>query len=149
MILTPDSYSYEMWKQLPPELPMYMKVYFFNLTNPEAVQFENKPPRFEEVGPYVYQEFHLKVNETWNPENDTVTFMQNKWWEFKPEQSVGDQSDLIVTINIIAVVSVFKDLADVRDKAFERVGQLDNGQTQKRKKESKHSQHVLSFRGLD
>ena len=93
-----------MWKQLPPELPMYMKVYFFNVTNPAEVTANAEKPKIIEVGPYVYREFHLKVNETWNDDNDTITFMQNKWWEFQPDLSLGSEDDIITNINIIAIV---------------------------------------------
>ena len=105
MVLTKDSYSYGLWKQLPPELPMFMNIYFFNVTNPEEVAANTEKPKIIEVGPYVYQEFHLKVNETWNANNDTITFMQSKWWKFKPERSAGSEDDIITNINIIAIVS--------------------------------------------
>jgi hypothetical protein len=35
MEIKPGSYSYDMWVDLP--IPMYMKIYYFNCTNPEDV----------------------------------------------------------------------------------------------------------------
>ena len=33
-----DSFSYDMWKELPDNLKMYNRVYYFNVTNAEEVE---------------------------------------------------------------------------------------------------------------
>lgn len=40
------------WVDIP--VPIYMKVYFFNVTNPDSVKIGGKP-ELVEMGPYVYQ----------------------------------------------------------------------------------------------
>jgi len=61
-------------------------------------------PHLVEVGPYVFKEFHEKVNVTFN-NNDTVSFYQVKTWNFMPEMSVGTLEDEITTVNAIVMVS--------------------------------------------
>jgi len=103
MVLTPDSYSYDMWKELP--MPMYMSLYFFNVTNSDDI--ENRvpgvKPKLEEVGPYVYRQYQFMNVSSWNDDNDTVTYMQNKYWTFQPMMSKGTLDDIIVSINVIAL----------------------------------------------
>ena len=36
MIVEPGSTSYEMWETLP--IPMYMKLFYFNITNPKDIE---------------------------------------------------------------------------------------------------------------
>ncbi len=59
MVLTNDSMSYDMWKTLPDDLKMYMKIYFFNVTNPEEIEFRTgldyPKPILEEIGPYTFR----------------------------------------------------------------------------------------------
>ena len=62
LILTNDSYSFSMWSELPDDLEMYMRVYYFNVTNAEKIMDNIKnnetleTPILEEIGPYVYRE---------------------------------------------------------------------------------------------
>ena len=52
MILTEGSTSYEIWRTTP--VPMIMKVYMFNITNPD--EFENgEYAQLTEVGPYAFR----------------------------------------------------------------------------------------------
>ena len=106
MVLSPDSYSYDMWKELP--MPMYMSLYFFNVTNSDDI--ENRvpgvKPKLEEVGPYIYRQYQFMNVSSWNDDNDTVTYMQNKYWTFQPKMSQGTLDDIIVSINVIALVGL-------------------------------------------
>ena len=46
-----------MWSELPDDLEMYMRVYYFNVTNAEDIMDNNTvTPILEEIGPYVYRE---------------------------------------------------------------------------------------------
>nr|CAD7408340.1 unnamed protein product [Timema poppensis] len=102
--LTPDSTSYDMWKETP--VPMYMEFYLFNWTNADifanaSSDLTDIKPTFVEMGPYVFSEHHVRVNVSWNS-NDTVTFMQKRTWKFVPERSNGVLTDEVTTINVIA-----------------------------------------------
>ena len=38
LVLTEDSFSYDMWQSLPEDLKMYTKIYYYNVTNYEEVE---------------------------------------------------------------------------------------------------------------
>jgi len=88
---------FTMWKK-PPVHPV-MKVYVYNVTNPDDFLTNGDKPILDELGPYVYIETWEKVNLSFN-DNGTVTFQQQKIFRFDPEQSVGDESDMVVVPNI-------------------------------------------------
>ena len=73
MIVYPGSLSYDIWKDLP--LPMYMNVYFWNVSNYEEIEAALPDkfirPNMTQVGPYVFLESHLKVN------NSLIYFSQS------------------------------------------------------------------------
>jgi len=77
MVLTPTSKSYPMWKDLP--VPLTASFYLFHISNAEDVYNIGAKPMLVEKGPYVFQEFHHKIDEVWN-DNGTVTYKQIKRW---------------------------------------------------------------------
>ena len=95
-----------MWKETP--IPMYMNVYFFNWTNAEQVLRDwSVKPVFEQCGPYVFYEHHVRVNVTWDDDDGTVTYRQRRLWRYLPEMSNGTLRDNITSINVIASVSTW------------------------------------------
>lgn len=50
--LRPDSPAYPYWHSM--SFPMYMKVFFWNVTNSEEVLLEGARPVLRELGPYTY-----------------------------------------------------------------------------------------------
>ncbi|XP_076359994.1 scavenger receptor class B member 1-like isoform X1 [Tachypleus tridentatus] len=94
--LAKGSVSYKLWKDIP--LPLYQKIYFFNVTNPEEFLQQSSKPKLVEIGPYTYRSWWTKENITWN-NNDTVTYREVKKYVFKPELSVGSENDVITTVN--------------------------------------------------
>ncbi|XP_022239047.1 scavenger receptor class B member 1-like isoform X2 [Limulus polyphemus] len=100
--LANGSISYKVWKDIP--IPLYQKVYLFNMTNPEEFLQKASKPRLEEIGPYTYRSWWIKENITWH-HNDTVTYRERKKFVFRPELSVGGEDDLITTINFPMVAA--------------------------------------------
>lgn len=100
MEVLPGSFSYDLWHYTP--IPLYIRFYLFNLTNPD--EFTNgAKPVLQEVGPYVYREFHEKINITFNP-NDTVTYFQQRWWHWDQEASGNNtQDDEVIILNTVPV----------------------------------------------
>ena len=55
LIIKEGSYSYGMWSELPDDLEMYMRLYYFNVTNSEEIK-NREPgtpgpkPILEEIG---------------------------------------------------------------------------------------------------
>ncbi|XP_033336946.2 protein croquemort [Megalopta genalis] len=97
--LNPTSTNYELWKETP--IPMYLKLYMFNLTNPKEFLIGKEKPQFEEMGPYVFRETDYKVKQTWN-ENNTITYQRKRVWHFNQTLSNGSLSDNVTNINPVA-----------------------------------------------
>lgn len=85
-------------------IPIYVKYRMFNWTNSEDIYEPNYKPNLVELGPYVFLEKHMRVNVSFHPENDTVTFDQIRTWHFMPEMSNGTLDDKITNVNVIAAV---------------------------------------------
>ncbi|XP_054706492.1 scavenger receptor class B member 1-like [Uloborus diversus] len=85
-----------MWIDLP--VPIYQKLYFFNITNP--VEFREKGSAMEvsEVGPFTYRSYWHK-NDIQYHENGTISYREEKTFKFVLEESVADESQTIYTLN--------------------------------------------------
>ncbi|XP_003708422.1 protein croquemort [Megachile rotundata] len=117
--LTPESTNYKLWTKTP--IPMYLKIYMFNLTNAENFGvIKGEKPNFVEMGPYVFSEVDTKVQETWN-KNGTITYQRKRVWRFEESMSNGSLSDNVTNINAVTASVVyalrykmefFKEMAD-------------------------------------
>lgn len=108
LVLTEGSYSYDLWKELPEDLRMEMKLYYYNVTNfQEVIETRGRTkPNLVEVGPYVFRERHIKDNIVWNDNNGTVTYQQKKIWEHIDENNGLSLDDRIFNINIVALAAM-------------------------------------------
>ncbi|XP_050549016.1 protein croquemort-like isoform X2 [Daktulosphaira vitifoliae] len=96
-----NTQTYKFWEKIP--VPLEMEVYLFNWTNPEDTLQNKSKPILQQLGPYVFIENRVKVNQTFN-DNSTITYMQMKSWHFQPSLSNGSLSDKVITINIVLSV---------------------------------------------
>ncbi|KAG4079636.1 hypothetical protein HA402_010416 [Bradysia odoriphaga] len=99
--LTPQSFSYEAWKQ--PPINLSLDVYVFNWTNHEDFQNHSIKPHFDELGPYRFTEKPSKVNIQFNPENSTVTYRRLSVFQFDAAGSKGNLNDIVTSVNVIAL----------------------------------------------
>lgn len=127
LTLTPKSTNHELWKETP--IPMFLKLYMFNLTNPEAfTEPDGTKPNFQEMGPYVFREIDTKEDQVWN-DNGTITYKRKRSWTFDESLSKGKLSDNVTNLNPITASVVYalkgrsKFLRDVVDRAMEILGQ--------------------------
>ncbi|KAG8190173.1 hypothetical protein JTE90_008705, partial [Oedothorax gibbosus] len=88
--------GYNTWQDIP--LPIYQRLYFFNITNAEEFMRKKEKPKVVEVGPYTFKSRWVKHNIEWH-ENGTVSFEEKRTFIFLRNQSVGSQDDKIVTLN--------------------------------------------------
>ncbi|KAL1443050.1 hypothetical protein MTO96_000939 [Rhipicephalus appendiculatus] len=102
LVLEPSSEIYSSWQRAP--IPIYLKYYFFNMTNPDEIIAGTEKPRLQEVGPYTFLETREKVNITWNP-NGTVSYRQVKRYYFQPDMTKGSLDDVITTLNMPMISS--------------------------------------------
>ncbi|XP_066245545.1 protein peste-like [Euwallacea similis] len=103
LILHGDGPIYNVWKKNP--VPLSLKLYLFNWTNPSDILNSSVKPFFKQLGPYFFDETKEKTNVTWNDFDGTVSFHHLKRWWFNPEKSSGNLSDLVTSINPIALSS--------------------------------------------
>ena len=90
------------WNEEP--VPMYMKVYLFNVTSSEEVMSRQAVPIVEELGPYTYSNVHLRVNIE-KYDNATQKIHQERYWKFLPELSNGSLTDQIISVNPAVAVT--------------------------------------------
>jgi lysosome membrane protein 2 len=89
--------------------PLYTKFYFFNVTNPDDVVKRGAHPIVAQCGPYVYREYRVKHNLTWNANRTTVHYRLNVTYVLEHAMSSGDPTkDKIVTLNIPFYVLLMK-----------------------------------------
>ncbi|GFS42665.1 scavenger receptor class B member 1 [Nephila pilipes] len=84
------------WEDIP--LPIYEKLYFFNINNGEGFLKHGEPLNVTEVGPYTYSARWVKHNPVWNS-NGTVSYKEIRTYQFERDLSVGSQDDVITTLN--------------------------------------------------
>eukprot|EP00095_Tigriopus_kingsejongensis_P001032 maker-scaffold972_size74859-snap-gene-0.9 protein:Tk01032 transcript:maker-scaffold972_size74859-snap-gene-0.9-mRNA-1 annotation:"hypothetical protein DAPPUDRAFT_303163" len=107
MKVSPGSYSYGIWHELP--IPMFMNIYFFNVTNAEEIMNRDpkgKPivPQLVQMGPYVFAESHIKTNEFFEEgTGEKVKFQQVKTWHFVEEESSGTMDDMVTNVDMVAL----------------------------------------------
>jgi len=107
LVLSNSSETFHIWED--PGISPHFKVYFFNLTNPEAVFEGTEKPKLVEVGPYTFRQKWLKQNITWH-DNGTISYKTRKVFTFKPSESCDFclEKDMITTVNVPAISAYHK-----------------------------------------
>lgn len=105
LVLTNTSETFFLWEN-PPIIP-HLKVYFFNLTNPDEVFNGISAPRLVEVGPYTYHQKWIKQNISWHT-NGTISFKTRKVFTYIQSLSCStcnEAEDNITTLNVPAIAA--------------------------------------------
>lgn len=93
------------WKDIP--IPIYERLYFFNITNSKSFTDGTQPLNVSEVGPYTYKSSWVKNNPQWHA-NNTVSYREVRTYHFVPEMSVGSEEDFIHTLNGPLIIAAYK-----------------------------------------
>ncbi|XP_068230617.1 protein croquemort-like [Palaemon carinicauda] len=98
------STSYTIWKTTP--FPLILNLYIWNITNHEEF-LNGAKPILQECGPYVWKEYHDKQGIEFH-RNNTVTYLQQRWW-IADEELSGNNSfdDRVYVMNPIPLSSVW------------------------------------------
>ncbi|KAF8792247.1 scavenger receptor class B member 1-like isoform X2 [Argiope bruennichi] len=88
--------GYKVWQDIP--LPIYQRLYFFNITNADNFLRRREKANLVEVGPYTFKSRWVKEDIVFHP-NGTVSFKEVRTFVFLRNESVGSQDDQIVTLN--------------------------------------------------
>ncbi|XP_011870818.1 PREDICTED: scavenger receptor class B member 1-like isoform X2 [Vollenhovia emeryi] len=107
--MLPHSWLFTLWKV--PPVDMYLNVYVFNITNPIEFLNGEEKLKVQEIGPYVYQEFLVNDNVTFN-DNGTMTYIPRRTIAYVPEMSVGDPSEDIINIPNLPFLGASSALSD-------------------------------------
>lgn len=97
LVLSKQSESFKKWQDSP--VPVYVKFYLFNVTNPNEFNEQYGTPSLSEVGPYVFRVFRKKDVLDWDDVRGRLTYRLTKGYLFERDMSVGDMSEKIYTIN--------------------------------------------------
>nr|VZI29850.1 unnamed protein product [Spirometra erinaceieuropaei] len=92
----------------------YLRVWLFNLTNPNEVS-NSATPKLRAVGPYVYRKYSFYDDQKWSADGKytTFTYTEKNKFVFDPEMSVGDpQKDIIIAAKMpdFTMVALGRDL---------------------------------------
>lgn len=85
-------------------MPIYLRVYVFDIQNGYEVESKNAVPVLVERGPYTFFETREKVVTSWN-DTEQVSYKDVKTFYFDPELSNGTLDDMVSYINVPLVVS--------------------------------------------
>ncbi|XP_018315153.1 scavenger receptor class B member 1 [Mycetomoellerius zeteki] len=107
--MMPHSLLFKVWKE--PNLDIYLKIYVFNITNPIEFLSGKEKLKLQEIGPYVYQEYLVNDNITFN-DNDTISYVPRRTVVYVPEMSVGDPMEDIVNVPNIPYLGISSALSD-------------------------------------
>ena len=82
-----------------------VQVYLMNLTNVDAVRHGSRA-RVERIGPYVFQKSKRRARVSWLEGDEVVEFTEGTEYEFVGEDSVGNLTDVVHTLNIPLVGAI-------------------------------------------
>lgn len=91
LVLRPHSDLFDKWSDV--KFPIYIRFYFFNVLNPNDVEFNSKKPLLSEVGPYTFLEKRNKNIFLFSGDNKDVVFKERRKYYFQPNLSVGRLDD--------------------------------------------------------
>lgn len=81
-----------------PPIDFYLGIYFFNVTNADAI-LKGAKPKVEEVGPFAFIEKKRKVDIDWDVFSSTVAYRNNETYFFLQQPGSLMLDTLITTIN--------------------------------------------------
>lgn len=92
---------FDLWAK--PPVNLYIKIYLYNITNPDEFLAGTEKLKVEEVGPYVYQEMLVHDNVTFN-ENGTISTTPRHPLVWIEELSEGRREDDMFMLPHIALL---------------------------------------------
>jgi hypothetical protein len=87
-------------------VPIYLKIYVFDILNPTEFSLGNQRPHLKERGPYTFYETREKEIVGWDNETDTIEYHDLKTFYFDQSLSDGHLDDEVSVINAPLVVSI-------------------------------------------
>ncbi|XP_011499316.1 PREDICTED: sensory neuron membrane protein 1-like [Ceratosolen solmsi marchali] len=85
----------DIWGKFP--FAFEFHIYMFNVTNPYGIESGEKPV-VQEVGPFVYDKWHEKVNQIDEEDDDTVSYATKSMYYFNKDKSNGLSDEMEIVI---------------------------------------------------
>ncbi|XP_037037286.1 uncharacterized protein LOC119074990 [Bradysia coprophila] len=85
----------DMYNALP--FPLIFKIHLFNVLNPDEVM-KGAKPKLQEIGPYVFEEWKIKVDQVEDLVDDTIEFTAINYFIYNQTLSNGLTGDEVVTV---------------------------------------------------
>ncbi|CAG7833576.1 unnamed protein product [Allacma fusca] len=109
--LETNSSTFNKWQNV--EVPIVLKLTFFNITNPDAIEKGQPGEKFNltEVGPFVWVEKRYKEIIAIDDNEDSISYKEYTTYTFSPELSGGrsDQEEIyMVNFPFVAVSTILK-----------------------------------------
>lgn len=119
--LVEGSDSFKAWKS--PPVPIYFQVWVFDLINPMEVTQRGDKPAFRQKGPYTYREHREKWDLSWDNNEGTLSYRENRSFVFERDKSAGNESDTFTTVNLpmITIVELIRREYDWIKEAIETI----------------------------
>ncbi|KAK7866497.1 hypothetical protein R5R35_014361 [Gryllus longicercus] len=96
-----DTPAYQKWAKS--EVTSLLRYWIFNYTNvAEFMAGDDAKLRVQDVGPYTFREITHRVNDVFHP-NGTVSYNEERDYQFLPELSNGKMSDNISSLHLLFI----------------------------------------------
>ena len=105
LALTPDTHMLRLWSD--PPLTPKLKVFIFNVTNPDEI-LAGKVPVIQELGPYVYSAHQIKNVSGWTESGSVTHFRSKTLYKFLADESPKLDSDVVVMPNLVMMTGMMK-----------------------------------------
>ncbi|RWS04523.1 Lysosome membrane protein 2-like protein, partial [Dinothrombium tinctorium] len=102
--LRKDSRMLKRWSKI--ELPIYLKIYLFEVTNPDEVEYQKGKPILKERGPYTFIESRYKEILGYEQEERLVKYKEFTSFHFDRSNSIGDLEEEITFLNVPVVAAI-------------------------------------------
>ncbi|KAH9508842.1 hypothetical protein Btru_050202 [Bulinus truncatus] len=91
-----------LWEQ--PNGQVFLRMYYFNLTNLNEVIFGREMPVVHEVGPFVYRGVESRTNLTWKGNNSSVSYNDRFVYKLDERMSAGLENAVIMSVDLEPLV---------------------------------------------
>ena len=98
-------------------VPIYFRVYLFEVHNPDKVEFEGAKPILIERGPYTFLEKRKKIISKFLNKSQQVVYEEYKTFFFLPKKSIGPLTDIVMVPNLPLLVMGHRATTDESEDA--------------------------------
>ena len=106
LVLREGSDFFVKWSS-PSESPVILKIFLFEIMNPEDMEVNGSRPLLAERGPFTYSVKSWKDSIEFEEGNRHLSYKEHRSYHFMKEKSVGNLENEITILNIPLLVSHF------------------------------------------